>query len=258
MLPKKGLLLATVGVGMPLQSSRRMMEQGNLAEVVNPLEDTLATTEDPNMGQGNYAEGAKLLAPMEGREMVQKYKGKLSEINHQEDTLRTLRLTAEKWSRILDPKDFSLLTDVSFVWLFDIQERKRKAEAALQRKRRELDDLLRQGTQQYYSAAFAGPERVKDAILKTAVGKRWGPHVATELALMVPAPDPENSAYGQLAEAYLDHLLAHEPPPPNQDYRYRAYLEGKRKRLTAVPRLSSWKRVASYIRGEKLDNSGSV
>ena len=191
MLPKKGLLLATVGVGMPLQSPRRMMEHGNLAEVVNPLEDTLATTEDPNMGQGNYAEGAKLLAPMEGREMVQKYKGKLSEINHQEDALRTLRSTVEKWSTIFDDHDdHSHLTDMA-LWLFDIQKRKRKAEAALQRKRRELDDLWRHGTQQYYSAAFAGPERVKDAILTTAVGKRWGPHVATELALMVPAPDPQ-------------------------------------------------------------------
>jgi len=251
MLPRKGLLLATVGVGMPLQSPP--------AEVVNPLEDTLATTEEPNMGQGNYAEGAKLLAPMEGCEMVQKYKGKLSEINHQEDTLRTLRSTAEKWWTILDDHDdHSNLTDMAFGWLFDIQERKRKAEAALQRKRRELDDLFRQGTQQYYSAAFAGPERVKDAILTTAVGKRWGPHVATELALMVPAPEPQISAYGQLAEAYLDHLLAHEPAPPNQDYRYRAYLEGKRKRLTAVPRLSSWKRVGSYIREKKLDNSGSI
>ena len=71
------------------------------------------------------------------------------------------------------------------------EQQEKEAEAALQRKRRELDDLLRQGTQQYYSAAFAGPERVKDAILTTSVGKRWGPDVATELALMVPAPDPQ-------------------------------------------------------------------
>merc|ERR1719383_1417170 len=129
----------------------------------------------------------------------------------------------------------------------EYRERKVNSQAAIQRKRRELDDLLRQGTQQYYFAAFGGTERMKDAILTSEVGKRWGPHVATELAQMVPAPESQNSAYGQLARAYLDHLLAHEQPAPDQEDPYRAYLEGKRKQLRAAPKLSLRERITSYF-----------
>merc|ERR550534_585893 len=125
-------------------------------------------------------------------------------------------------------------------------KRKRNAEAALQRKRRELDDLWRQGTQLYYSAAFAGPERVKDAILTTAKAEVLGPDVPAVVAQMVPAPDQQNAAYGQLAVAYLDHLLAHERQAPERDDPYRAYLEGKRNRLRAVPTLSVWKMIFKF------------
>merc|ERR1719383_706945 len=169
-----------------------------------------------------------------------------------EDSLRTIQTAKKWWPVLVGPAFSSLHFEDSLLRMRRQQQEEKEAEAALQRKRRELDDLLRQGTQQYYSAAYAGPERVKSAILKTAVGKRWGAGVAGVVAQMVPAPDPQHFGYDQLAEAYLDHLLAHEEPAPGP---YRTYLEGKRIRLRAAPRLSLWKKMTSYIRRDKSDNS---
>jgi len=128
------------------------------------------------------------------------------------------------------------------------------SEARLRRKRQKLDALWHQGTRLHYSAAFAGPDQVKDAILTTVEGKRLGPNVAETAAQMVPAPDRQDSWYRQLEKAYLDHLLAHEQAAPVQDDPYRVFLEGKQTRLRAAtaeqPKrndqtaaLSWWKRV---------------
>ena len=174
MLLRIGLLWATVGLSMPLQLSRRMMEQGDPSEVSNPLEDPLATTEEPSSAQGNLADNVKLLAPMEQRDMVQKYKGKLSEIS---------RAEAEVAAALPHARYYGTLPAYTRI--------KNMAMVALQKKRRELDDLLHQGTRQYYSATFAGPGGVKDAILTTAVGKRLGPDLATVVAQLVPPPDPQ-------------------------------------------------------------------
>merc|ERR1719494_1570047 len=230
-LPRIGLLWATVGASMPLQPPRRMMDQGNLAEESHPVDGSLATAEESNMGQGNLPEEVGLVSTVEGSDMVQKYKEKLREIYRLKDFLRTARVVVD--SRVENFVERRFL-------------RGRALEAALRRKRRELDNLLHQGTQQYYSAAFAGPERVKDAILTTAMAEPWRPDVAAVVAQMVPAPDRQHAAYGQLAGAYLDHLLAHERQAPERDDPYRAYLEGKRNRLQAVSTLSVRKMIFKF------------
>merc|ERR550534_3439386 len=90
-----------------------MMDQGNPAEESHPVEASLATAEEPNMGQGNLpgdaglpstaeepnmgqgnlpGDAEDLPSTMEGlHDMVQKYKEKLREVYRAEDLLRTAR-----------------------------------------------------------------------------------------------------------------------------------------------------------------------
>ena len=131
MLPRMGLLLATIRVSMPLPSPRRLMDHDN----------PLATAE---------------------------YKKKCVEIRSLKNVQR------EILSLSLDDVRLHLVTF-----------------AVLRRKERELDALWRRGTQQYYSAAFAGREQVQNAILASSVGKRWGRDVSKIFAQLVPAPDPQ-------------------------------------------------------------------
>ena len=184
MQSRMGLLWATVVLSMPHPLSRRMMELGTIPEESNPLEDTLATTEELNVGQGNLAEGPELLATKQGRDIVQKYKKKLGEIN---------RLAAKLSTRMIPvPR-----TMMSPAFQSEVVTEERKVERntvrdALRKKIRELDDLLYVDTLLFfYDAAFAGPERVRDAILASAVGKRWGRKLATVVAQLVPAPGPQ-------------------------------------------------------------------
>ena len=68
----------------------------------------------------------------------------------------------------------------------------------------------------------------------------------------------EDSWYGQLEKAYVEHLLAHERTAPDQNGPYRVFLEGKLKRLRAAmaeranandqtPSLKLWGRVKNRL-----------
>ena len=187
MQSRMGLLWATVVLSMPHPLSRRMMELGTIPEESNPLEDTLATTEELNVGQGNLAEGPELLATKQGRDIVQKYKKKLGEINRLAAKLGTRMTPAPRIpaARIIPPLLPEVVTEERKVERKTVQD-------ALRKKSRELDDLLCVDTLLFfYDAAFAGPERVRDAILASAVGKRWGRDLATVVAQLVPAPGPQ-------------------------------------------------------------------